>query len=67
MTNVAVQKTAPDYDPEKGCKWSTQQLRKYLTAKHGVEKVSLCKPVSLEYITQCSQQIYETVHFQIIN
>ncbi|XP_063441577.1 probable tubulin polyglutamylase TTLL9 isoform X3 [Mytilus trossulus] len=39
LTNVAVQKNAPDYDPEKGCKWSTQQLRKYLAAKHGVDKV----------------------------
>ncbi|KAJ8303559.1 hypothetical protein KUTeg_019955 [Tegillarca granosa] len=37
LTNVAVQKNAPDYDPEKGCKWSTQQLRKYLSAKHGVD------------------------------
>ncbi|XP_072206057.1 probable tubulin polyglutamylase TTLL9 isoform X2 [Excalfactoria chinensis] len=35
LTNVAVQKTAPDYDPEKGCKWMIQQLRQYLTAKHG--------------------------------
>ncbi|XP_052816470.1 probable tubulin polyglutamylase TTLL9 isoform X3 [Mya arenaria] len=35
LTNVAVQKTAPDYDPDKGCKWATQQLRSYLTAKHG--------------------------------
>ncbi|ESO96908.1 hypothetical protein LOTGIDRAFT_214448 [Lottia gigantea] len=40
LTNVAIQKTAPDYDPEKGCKWSTQQLRKYLTAKHGQEQVN---------------------------
>lgn len=39
MTNVAIQKNAPDYDPDKGCKWSTQQLRKYLAAKHGVEAV----------------------------
>ncbi|XP_041377177.1 probable tubulin polyglutamylase TTLL9 [Gigantopelta aegis] len=37
LTNVAIQKTAPDYDPEKGCKWSTQQLRRYLIAKHGQE------------------------------
>ncbi|XP_028308961.1 putative tubulin polyglutamylase TTLL9 isoform X1 [Gouania willdenowi] len=35
LTNVSVQKTAPDYDPKKGCKWSIQQLRRYLTAKHG--------------------------------
>lgn len=39
LTNVAIQKTAPDYDPDKGCKWSLQQLRTYLTAKHGYEAV----------------------------
>ena len=39
LTNVAIQKTAPDYDPEKGCKWSLQELRLYLTAKHGHETV----------------------------
>ncbi|XP_060936208.1 probable tubulin polyglutamylase TTLL9 [Limanda limanda] len=39
LTNVAVQKKSPDYDPEKGCKWQIQQLRRYLTAKHGREKV----------------------------
>uniref|UniRef100_A0AAY4B9E4 Tubulin--tyrosine ligase-like protein 9 n=1 Tax=Denticeps clupeoides TaxID=299321 RepID=A0AAY4B9E4_9TELE len=39
LTNVAVQKTAPDYDPEKDCKWQLQQLRRYLTAKHGRETV----------------------------
>lgn len=39
LTNVAVQKTAPDYDPEKGCKWSMQQIRQYCTAKHGIEQV----------------------------
>ncbi|XP_043946273.1 probable tubulin polyglutamylase TTLL9 isoform X1 [Protopterus annectens] len=39
LTNVAVQKTAPDYDPEKGCKWQIQRLRQYLTAKHGPETV----------------------------
>lgn len=35
LTNVAIQKNAPDYDPEKGCKWQIQYLRRYLTAKHG--------------------------------
>lgn len=38
LTNVAIQKTAPDYDPE-GLKWSLHQLRMYLTAKHGVTVV----------------------------
>ncbi|XP_077370786.1 putative tubulin polyglutamylase TTLL9 [Festucalex cinctus] len=39
LTNVSVQKTAPDYDPEKGCKWEIQKLRRYLTAKHGRQVV----------------------------
>ena len=39
LTNVAIQKTAPDYDPEKGCKWSLQEFRMYLTAKHGHEVI----------------------------
>ncbi|KAI0229101.1 putative tubulin polyglutamylase TTLL9 [Lamellibrachia satsuma] len=42
LTNVAIQKLAPDYDPEKGSKWSVQQLRRYLTAKHGVDAVAVC-------------------------
>nr|XP_025043939.1 probable tubulin polyglutamylase TTLL9 isoform X4 [Pelodiscus sinensis] len=41
LTNVAVQKTAPDYDPEKGCKWTLQRFRQYLTAKHGAEGVEI--------------------------
>ncbi|NXG38180.1 TTLL9 polyglutamylase, partial [Dromaius novaehollandiae] len=41
LTNVAVQRTAPGYDPEKGCKWMIQQLRQYLTAKHGAESVEV--------------------------
>jgi len=41
LTNVAIQKTAPDYDAEKGCKWSLQQLRRYLVSKHGIEKVKI--------------------------
>lgn len=36
-----MQKTSPDYDPEKGCKWSAQQLRKYLVARHGIDTVSI--------------------------
>lgn len=39
LTNVAIQKTAPDYDPEKGCKWSLQEFRLFLLAKHGPDIV----------------------------
>ncbi|XP_075255427.1 putative tubulin polyglutamylase TTLL9 isoform X2 [Convolutriloba macropyga] len=40
LTNVAIQKLAPDYDPERDCKWSLSSLRRYLTAKHGQERVT---------------------------
>lgn len=40
LTNVAIQKTSEDYNPEKGSKWSLRNLREYLTARHGNEKVS---------------------------
>lgn len=42
LTNVAIQKLAPDYDPEKGSKWSMQQMRRYMSAKHGVDAVAVC-------------------------
>lgn len=37
LTNVAIQKTAPDYKPEKGCKWLLRNLKLYLITKHGEE------------------------------
>ncbi|KAI3384361.1 hypothetical protein SNEBB_008234 [Seison nebaliae] len=40
LTNVAVQKTAPDYDAEKGCKWSLKRLRIFLTAIHGRDRIN---------------------------
>ncbi|CAH8536931.1 unnamed protein product [Schistosoma rodhaini] len=40
LTNIAVQKTAPDYDAEKGCKWSIGRLRRQLLAKYGYQKIA---------------------------
>ena len=34
-TNVAVQKTNPNYDSERGCKWLLRNLKMYLMSKHG--------------------------------
>ena len=34
-TNVAIQKTAPNYDSDKGCKWLLRNMKLYLMAKHG--------------------------------
>ncbi|XP_031228169.1 probable tubulin polyglutamylase TTLL9 isoform X3 [Mastomys coucha] len=39
LTNVAVQKTSPDYHPKKGCKWMLQRFRQYLASKHGPKAV----------------------------
>lgn len=39
LTNVAVQKTSPDYHPKKGCKWMLQRFRQYLASKHGPQVV----------------------------
>lgn len=37
---MAIAKSAIDYDPERGLKWSLDRLRRYLTAKHSVEAIS---------------------------
>ncbi|KAG4092404.1 TTL-domain-containing protein [Neocallimastix lanati (nom. inval.)] len=38
-TNVAIQKTSPNYNVGKGCKWLLYNLRNYLSSKHGDEVV----------------------------
>ncbi|OON15214.1 hypothetical protein X801_08986, partial [Opisthorchis viverrini] len=35
---LVTSKTAPDYDSEKGCKWSVCKLRRFLQAQHGFAK-----------------------------
>jgi tubulin polyglutamylase TTLL9 len=40
ITNNAVQKQAPGYDPDKGAKWGMRNLREFLTAKYGLTMVN---------------------------
>ncbi|KAJ1502386.1 putative tubulin polyglutamylase ttll9 [Coelomomyces lativittatus] len=40
-TNVAIQKTAPNYDGSKGCKWLIRNLKMFLMSKHGTEPVRI--------------------------
>ena len=42
LTNVAVQKTAENYDPNSGGKWELRLLKLYLMSKYGLEKVTKC-------------------------
>ena len=39
LTNVAIAKSASDYDPERGLKWSLCRLKRYLSARHTEEAV----------------------------
>lgn len=61
LTNVAIQKTAPDYDPEKGSKWSLQQLRHYLTAKHGTETVDKSFSEMDNIFIKCLQSVQKVI------
>ncbi|CAB3399038.1 unnamed protein product [Caenorhabditis bovis] len=40
LTNVAIAKTASDYDPERGLKWSLPKLFRFFKAIHGCSKVA---------------------------
>lgn len=61
LTNVAIQKTATDYDPEKGCKWSLQQLRLYLMAKHGPEVVRKLFQQVDDIFIKCLQSVQRII------
>ncbi|CAI4223208.1 unnamed protein product [Auanema sp. JU1783] len=39
LTNVAIAKTAVDYDPERGLKWSLDKLFRFLRARHGQSQI----------------------------
>ncbi|EKX42067.1 hypothetical protein GUITHDRAFT_158162 [Guillardia theta CCMP2712] len=40
LTNVAVQKTAPGYDREAGCKWLIDCLKRYMVSVHGQDAIN---------------------------
>lgn len=40
LTNVAISKSASDYDPERGLKWSLDRLKRFIEARHGIESVN---------------------------
>lgn len=40
LTNTAIQKTAPDYNPDRGAKWPLVKLRRYLMSSRGAEETN---------------------------
>lgn len=39
MTNAAIQKTAPGYEKDLGCKWALRELKLHLVSLHGSEAI----------------------------
>eukprot|EP00958_Prasinococcus_capsulatus_P010054 scaffold978_cov392-Prasinococcus_capsulatus_cf.AAC.17 len=39
LTNVAIQRTAENYDAKRGMKWPIRNLKLYLTSKHGCDAI----------------------------
>jgi tubulin polyglutamylase TTLL9 len=42
LTNVAIQKTASNYDKETGCKWDLRAMKVFMLSKHASEHVNRC-------------------------
>ena len=42
LTNVAIQKTADNYDEKLGGKWDLRSMKLYLMSKYGTTKVNVC-------------------------
>lgn len=40
LTNVAIQKTAANYDKEQGCKWDLAAMKLFMMSKHGPEAIN---------------------------
>jgi tubulin polyglutamylase TTLL9 len=40
LTNVAIQKTSPTYDPSQGCKWDLKLLKMYIASKYSHEEAA---------------------------
>ncbi|RNA32432.1 putative tubulin polyglutamylase TTLL9 [Brachionus plicatilis] len=61
ITNNAIQKQAPNYDPDKGAKWSMQNLRQYLIAKHGLGEVETMFRLMDEIFIKSLQSVQKTI------
>jgi tubulin polyglutamylase TTLL9 len=39
-TNVAVQKSSPEYDGNRGCKWLLRNFRNYMNTRYGMDRTN---------------------------
>ena len=50
LTNTAIQKKAPDYNPDRGAKWPMMNLRRYLKCKRGAEETEKATDLEVNLI-----------------
>lgn len=63
LTNTAIQKTAPDYNPDRGAKWPLVNLRRYLTSSHGAIETN----IAFRRINEVFYYSLQAVQDKIIN
>jgi len=47
LTNTAIQKRAPDYNPDRGAKWPMMNLRRFLKSSEGAEETEKAADVDI--------------------
>lgn len=60
-TNVAIQKTAPNYDVDKGCKWLLRNLKNYLMSKHPAKDINALFTEMEALIVRCLMSVQKVM------
>jgi tubulin polyglutamylase TTLL9 len=61
LTNVAIQKTAENYDEKLGGKWDIRSMKLFLISKFGDEKVDTCFMLIQDLIIKSLQSVAKTI------
>ena len=61
LTNVAIQKTAAQYDDRLGGKWDLRSLKLYLMSKYGPERMSEATALIQDCIIRSLQSVAKTI------
>lgn len=61
LTNVAIQKTAENYDEKIGGKWDLRSMKLYLMSRYGQDKVSEAFTLIQDMIIKCLQSVQKVI------
>jgi tubulin polyglutamylase TTLL9 len=67
LTNTAIQKTAPDYNPDRGAKWPLMNLRRYLSNSWGTAETDKAFRRINEVFFYSLKAVQELVHIKFNN